>query len=305
MLLHYDSGVVHTKKLKGHLRSFTWDRTDKYLIAVGNNGRVLRIEGKETYFKFPTQQNLRAVSVNPGNGTALIVGNTGTVLLLDEYGDFTKLDPLTSENLRAVSWNSKGTMALIAGNAGSLLKYSNQNIETIDDGRANLRHISWHPISDEALVTSNCFAEEFIPSPNLFSYDAGKGSVTPLNEGRTDLIGVDWKPNGESALVVGYDVVWHNGFIGNFHRTSLSPIPFDNKRVYPVAVSWSPSGEIAAVVTATTQPGIGKGTVYLWDGRSVKSIYTNNEFFFSTVAWDHKGTRLAALASSATRTFNC
>jgi hypothetical protein len=107
------------------------------------------------------------------------------------------------------------------------------------------------------------------------------------------------------ALVVGYDVVWHNGFVGKFDGTVLSPIPFENRRVYPVAVSWKPSAELAALGTATTQPGMGKGSVYLWDGQSLKSIYTNPDFFFGVIAWDSKGACLVALASSATRTFNC
>jgi len=82
-----------------------------------------------------------------------------------------------------------------------------------------------------------------------------------LNEGRADLIGTGWKPTGESALVVGYDVVWHNGFIGTFDGTTLSPIQFDNKRVYPVAVAWNTSAKLAAIGTATAQLGMAKGTV--------------------------------------------
>ena len=126
-----------------------------------------------------------------------------------------------------------------------------------------------------------------------------------MNEGRADLIGVDWEPSGESALVVGYDVVWHTGFIGNFTGLSLSLVPFNNKRVYPVAVAWNPSGKHAAIATATTQPGIGRGSLYLWDGTSLKEVYSNDQFYFSAVAWNRDGKRLAALASTATRTFNC
>jgi WD40 repeat protein len=103
---------------------------------------------------------------------------------------------------------------------------------------------------------------------------------------------------------VGYDVVWHNGFIGNFDRTTLSPVPFENKRVYPVAVAWKPSANLAAVVTATGQAGAAKGTVFLWNGKSLAPIFNDAEFFFSDVAWDRDGSTLAALASTQTRTFN-
>ena len=306
MLLQYDNGLVRTRRLEGYLRSLAWSPIDSSLVLVGNYGMTLRIdEEKTTNLAAPTKQNLRALSINPLDGRILIVGNTGTILLFDKDDGFSKIDASTTENLRAVSWDPKGRMALIAGNAGTLLKYSSQTIETIDDGRANLRHISWRPAASEALITSNCFAEEFIPSANLFTYDANKGIVTPVNEGRVDLMGADWNPIGESAIVVGYDVVWHTGFIGGFKGKSLSPIQFENKRVYPVAVAWDPSGEIVAIVTAAAQLGMGNGSLYLWDGQSMKVVYSNEEFFFSAVAWNLKTKRLAAIASTSTRTFNC
>ena len=252
-----------------------------------------------------TQQNLRAVAVNHSNGAALIAGNEGTLLSLDEEGRFTRIDTSTSENLRAAAWNDDGSVALVVGNRGVILRHWDHGIKSVDGGRANLRHVAWRPGRDQALITSNCFAEEFIPSPNLFSYDARTDHLSSLSEGRADLIGVHWAPAGESALVVGYDVVWHNGFIGVLNGTSISPIQFDNKNVYPVTVAWNPAGELAAIATATTQPGIGKGTLYLWDKESLKRVYSNDQYFFSAVAWDREGKRLAALASNATRTFNC
>lgn len=251
-----------------------------------------------------TQRNLRAASVNPTDGTALIVGNAGTVLLLDEKERFTRISVPTFENLRAVAWHPNGSMALVAGNNGTLLKYSDKGVETVDDGRANLRDISWRPGTNSALIPSNCFAEEFIPSPNLFRCDVEANVVLPVNEGRADLIGAGWKPTGDLALVVGYDVVWHNGFIGTFDGTTMSSIQFDNKRVYPVAVAWNTAAKLAAIGTATAQLGMAKGRVYIWDGNSLKQIYGDDRFFFSDVAWSWKNSRLAAIASTETRTFN-
>lgn len=305
ILLQYEGQKPRTKSLHGTLRSLAWDHHDEHLIAVGNGGRVLRIGEKEQVsLNSGTRHNLRGASVNPMDGTALIVGNAGTVLLLDEDGLFSKVNAPTFENLRVVSWDTKGTMALIAGNNGTLLKYAGGEVDLVDDGRANLRDISWRPPSGEALITSNCFAEEFIPSPNLFRYDAKRNVVEPVNEGRADLLGVDWNSTGGSALVVGYDVVWHNGLIGIFDGTALAMIQFDNKRVYPVTVAWAPSDDVAAIATATAQPGMGQGAVYLWDGRKLTSIYSNDEFFFSDVVWSPTTKRLAAVASASTRTFN-
>jgi len=126
-----------------------------------------------------------------------------------------------------------------------------------------------------------------------------------VNEGRADLIGADWEPNGEAALVVGYDLVWHNGYIGSFDGGSLTPVEFENKRVYPVGVAWNHAGTVAAIVTATTEPGIGRGSVYLWDGNSLRGIFASPDYFFSAVAWSLDGRQLVALASKATRTFSC
>jgi len=305
ILLQYEDQSIRTRKLRGHLRSLAWDRQDQCLI-VGNNGRILRIQDDKLIdLDAGTRQNLRAVAVNHSNGTVLIAGNAGTLLSLDEEGHFARIDTSTSENLRATAWNDDGSVALVVGNRGVILRHWDHGVKSVDGGRANLRHIAWRPKRDQALITSNCFAEEFIPSPNLFSYDARTDHLSSLNEGRVDLIGVHWAPSGESALVVGYDVVWHNGFIGVLNGTSISPIQFDNKRVYPVTVAWNPAGELAAIATATTQPGIGKGTLYLWDEKSLKGLYSNDEYFFSAVAWYREGKRLAALASAATRTFNC
>jgi WD40 repeat protein len=307
ILLRYAFEMVQTRKLGGSFRSFAWEGGGDRLIVVGDGGQILTIEGeKAVKLVSGTHQNLRGISINPTDGTALIVGNAGTVLLLRrEDLSVRRLDAPTSENLRAASWNPRGTSALISGNQGALLRYSSQRLELLGAARANLRHIAWSSASGKALVTSNCFAEEFIPSPNLFAYDPANQTLSSLNEGRSDLIGVDWKADGTIALVVGYDVIWHNGEIAVFDGVNLSHVEFNNKRVYPVAVSWKPSVELATIVTSTPQPGMGKGVVYLWDRKSLRTIYSNDLVFFSAVAWNKDGTELAALGSSMSRTFNC
>jgi WD40 repeat protein len=303
-LLLYDGEKLRTLDLRGHLRGLAWDRQDEFPIIVGNGGQVLKVQGNTPVpIDSGTRRNLRALSVNPKDGTTLIVGNSGTALLL-EGQRVTKISVPTIENLRAVAWSGDGSEALIAGNNGALFKFSCGQVAAVDAGRANLRDISWRPKFTSALITSNCFAEEFVPSPNLFSYNAETNIVEPLNEGRMDFIGVDWKGSGEYALVVGYDVVWHTGFIGSLKETTLSPIPFENKQVYPVAAAWEPSSDIAAIVTATGQVGTAEGTVLLWNEKSLHSIANLPGFFFSDVAWAWGGDRLAAIASTETRTFN-
>jgi len=273
---------------------------------VGNNGRIVKVE-KQRLVTIPTgmRENFRAISISPLDGSILAVGNAGSAILVDEEANVSKVQVSGSENLRAASWNPDGTLALIAGNSGNLFAYKDETTQVIEGGRANLRHIAWRPNTGLALVTSNCFAEEFIPSPNLFSYEAETQVVNPLNEGRADLIGADWKPDGSSAIVVGYDVIWHNGVISTFDGQNLSPIEFPNRRVYPVAVSWNPKEPVAAIVSAVAQPGMGEGVVYLYDERSIQPIFRSNTFFFSAVNWNRDGTELVALGSSVTRAFNC
>jgi len=304
-LLYYDGRNVQTRMFERNFRGLAWSSRDEALLLVGNGGRILKLQDdKFVSINSGTSHNLRAVAVNDSDGAAIVVGNAGTALLVDEENDVSNITLPTFENLRAIAWHREESVALLGGNNGALFEYSRHDVKAIDAGRANMRDISWRPKSNLALITSNCFAEEFIPSPNLFKYDSETTSATPVNEGRVDLIGADWKQNGELALVVGYDVVWHNGFIGTFDGRTVSPVEFENKNVYPVAVAWKPSADIAAIVTATAQTGTSKGTFFLWDEGSLKPVFTDPEFYFSDATWNQYGEKLAALASTETRAFN-
>jgi len=266
---------------------------------------MLKIQGGDAAsLDTGTTHNLRSVSTNPIDNATLAVGNAGTVVVVKANGTLADTDSLTDENLRAVRWNPEGSMALIAGNNGVLVKYTEEGLEAIGGGRANLRGIAWRRNTQEALVTSNCFAEEFIPSPNLFLFDARTNALKPVSEGRSDLIGVDWNPDGGFAVVVGYDVVWHNGFVGRFDASGLSPVEFQNAQVYPTAVGWEPRGRVAAIATGIAQPHSGQGRVSLWDREGFREIYRSEDFFFSSVAWSPVGFKLAAIASTEARTFD-
>ena len=306
IFVHYDGEKVETQDFLGRLRGVAWDAGGSCLTLVGNGGQVIRRLGdREVRLHTPTKHNLRAVSVNPTTGSALAVGNAGTILAITADGSLAKVSTPTYENLRAVRWNAEGSMALIAGNNGVLVKYTEHGLDMVDDGRANLRGISWRHKSNVALITSNCFAEEFVPSPNLFAFDAGTNVLKPVSEGRSDLIGVDWNPGGGFAVVVGYDVVWHNGFMARFEGTNLSPIRFENERVYPIAVRWEPKGNLAAIATSIAQLHSGQGRLILWNGETFTEIYRSDEFFFSHIAWSPVGFKVAAVASTEARAFDC
>jgi len=305
ILVRYDGENLETQEFSGRLRALTWDAEGSRLTLVGNHGRMLTIQrGRQLRLDSGTKDNLRAVSTNIASGTTLAVGNSGTIIAVSAGGSVVKASAPTFENLRAVRWNDQGTAALIAGNNGVLIKYTEDGIGLIDDGTANLRGISWRKGSNCALIVSNCFAEEFIPSPNLFILDGEKNILKPVNEGRSDLIGVDWNPNGTFALVVGYDVVWHTGYIARFDDTRLSPIKFDTDRVYPIDVSWDPTGRMAAIATSTAQLHSGQGRIVLWNGETFREIYRTVQFFFSDLAWAPVGFELAAIASTEARTFD-
>ncbi|HUK49548.1 MAG TPA: WD40 repeat domain-containing protein [Terriglobales bacterium] len=305
IIVHYDRRRTDLVQVNGQLRSLDWDRQDVQLTVVGGHGFVGRFhDGSLARVESGVTQNLRAISINPKDGTMLIVGNRGTVLLLEDLDRVAQIYSPTSENLRAVAWNTSGDVALVAGNNGVLMRYENHRLDFIGGAMANLRDVSWRPNHDEALVTSNCFAEEFIPSPNLFTYDANANLLKRLNESRADLIAVDWNSKGDGAMVVGYDVVWHTGVIASYKDQELTNVDFHNKRVYPTSVHWNPAGNVAAIGTATSEPGVGTGKLLLWDGNVVKEVYNNPRFFFSELKWSPDGSRFGAVASSGTRAFN-
>jgi len=297
----YENREVQTIPLKGRFRGLAWDPKGDFATLVGDNGKMLRVFSDRTVRELDsgTASNLRSVSANPNDGALLIAGNSGTLLYLGESK--ISIRALTVENLRAVSWNAQGTIALIGGNSGVLLKYANLSVGNLGYLRANLRRIAWHPRDDRALITSNCFAEQFLPSANLFHYDSDRDQLQEANRSQADLIGVDWEPNGDFAVVAGYDIVWHTGIIAKFNGTDLSPIKFENKQFYPVAVA---IGESVAFCTAVTQPGIGTGSLRLLKDGELRTIFENDRYYFSTVAWNKHGS-LMALGSPANRTFNC
>jgi len=301
IIVLYENREVQTISIKGRFRGIAWDPKGDFATLVGDNGKIAKVFSDRTVTELDSgiASNLRSVSANPNDGALLIAGNSGTLLYLDERK--TSIQVPTVENLRAVSWNAHGTTALIGGNSGVLLKYADFSARNLGNQRANLRRIAWHPRDERALITSNCFAEEFLPSPNLFLYDSDEDQVREANRSQADLIGVDWEPNGEFAVVAGYDIVWHTGIIAKFIGTELTPYEFEDKQVYPVAVA---VGESVAVCTAVTQPGIGTGTVKLLNEGKLRTLFESDRYYFSTAAWNKHGS-LMALGSPANRTFNC
>jgi hypothetical protein len=170
-----------------------------------------------------TKHNLRAVSLNPISHTVLAVGNSGTIIEFSTEKSFRELHSPTGENLRAVSWNNEGDKALIVGNNGALLKYAEDRLDLVEDGRANLRAISWRG-KTEAIVSSNCFAQEFIPSPNLFVLDTENDTLRPVGEGRIDLIGAK-----KGALRLSWGMMWF-GTMGSLQGSMEKTCPPLNSR---------------------------------------------------------------------------
>jgi len=140
ILIHYRDNKIRTQPVRGIFRGIDWDTRGQSFTLVGDGGQIVKVQGeKSLVFKSGTRQNLRTVSTNPHDGTALIVGNAGTIILLDEDGNPSKINVSTAENLRATSWSSDGSVALIARNRGTLLKYTDLGVETVNGGTANLR----------------------------------------------------------------------------------------------------------------------------------------------------------------------
>jgi hypothetical protein len=62
---------------------------------------------------------------------------------------------------------------------------------------------------------------------------------------------------------------------------------------------------VAAIATSIAQLHSGLGRLILWNGETFTEIYRSGEFFFSHIAWSPVGFKLAAVASTEARAFDC
>ncbi len=174
-------------------------------MAVGNKGLVLNFNGVTfEQQNSPSQENLRCASYNTA-GEAIIVGNHGTILYSKD-GELTPIKEDTKDNLRRVSWSPDGSAAILVGNNGTALSWRGGEIKEVAGAINNLRSVTWHPDGHEALISGNYFGTSMVPCPTLYSYELASERMRPLKTtDKIDILAIEWRPDGEYALAVGYE----------------------------------------------------------------------------------------------------
>jgi len=122
---HVDSGVLTD------LNDVDWSSDGTYALACGAGGRVLRYDhptGAVTSIRTGVLE-LRGVAIQPGEETALAVGDAGQVW---EYSGgiwFNKKNDSVSQNLWDVAWRPDGALAMIVGASGMVLSFTGGRVE--------------------------------------------------------------------------------------------------------------------------------------------------------------------------------
>ncbi len=285
------------------IRWIAWRRDGGSALAVGNGGLILHFDGEAfDRLESPTRENLRCASYNPAN-QALIVGNRGTMLQL-KNGEITTIGVDVEANLRRVSWSPDGSLALVVGNSGSALAWQAGNVQELTGAFSNLRSITWHPEGRHALVSGNYFGMSMVPCPTLYEYQRESNQLNPLTTTeKTDLIGVEWKPDGEYALAVGYEVVWQEPRVFRWTKNELETIHVPEPGLYPSLVAWDPTGDRALIGTGSPfPPGQGEGVILEYRRGKVRKL-DSSSYRIACIAWHPMEDFAVIVGQANARTF--
>ncbi len=287
------------------VRWVSWKEDGRTALLVGDRGLILNFSG-EKFAKVdsPVSDNLRSSDYNPDKSLGLIVGNKGTLLALEGTKP-RRMKPITEANLRRVSWSPDGSLALIVGNAGTVLAWDGAVVKEVGGALSNLRSIAWHPDDEYALLSANYFASEMVPSPTLYRYEKGASEVTPLktNE-KTELISVNWKPDGTYALAVGYEVVWQESRVYRWKNEDLELLALQDPGLFPTVVAWHPRGDCALIGTGSPYaPGQGEGIILEYTENGFRKLYSS-KYRVVCIAWSPDGKYAWIVGGENSRTFS-
>jgi len=286
-----------------NIRWIAWRRDGRSALAVGNRGLVLGFDGQKfRKFNSPTRENLRCASYNPMN-EAMIVGNRGAVLLF-KNGNLEVVGVGTEANLRRVAWSPDGSTALLVGNDGAALGWKVGKTQELAGALNNLRSVSWHHQGRNALVSGNYFGTSMVPCPTLYGYEEGAKELKPLiTIEKTDIIGVEWNPDGSYALAVGYEVVWHEPCVFRWTNGELENIPVTDPSLYPTLVAWDPRNNRALIGTGSPFPrSRGQGAILNFEEGHIRKLYSCPHRI-TRMAWHPKGDVAIIIGNTNARTF--
>ena len=308
-IILYEDGSFRFLELpsKHRVRWAAWKPGDNYAILVGNHGTILELKD-ESFTMLDSGDvvdNLRCVSFSR-HGDAMIVGNNGRILRLE--GERVREIPVGSgDNVRRTSFSPGGERCMMVGNGGLCLEYMDGSLNTITGAENNLRSVSWHPSGRSALISGNAYRPSsagLIPSPNLYIYHEGTSELEPLSGmEKVDIIGVEWDPNGETALAVGYDLVLHRSVVMSYTDGEITVLPLDEERLFPTGISWSPRGNFAFIVTGGPQSGVGVGRVIKYRDSGFNNLFSAGDYHLDGVSWESSGKRAAIFGSTSSKIF--
>lgn len=285
------------------IRWIAWSRDGGSALAVGQRGLVLRFDGEKfEKLESPAQENLRCASYNPA-GEALLVGNRGTVLQFS-HGSFVLGAVGMEANLRRVAWSPDGSTALLLGNNGTALTWQTGTTQELAGALNNLRSVSWDPQGNHALVSGNYFGTLMVPCPTLYEYQRGAKELKSLKTSeKTDIIGVEWKPDGSYALGVGYEVVWQEPRIFRWTNNELETIPVPERVFYPTIVGWHPRANRALIGAGSPFPtGRGGEAVLEFEEGKIRRLYSGPHRI-TCIAWHPRGDLAIIVGNINARTF--
>jgi len=305
IILRYHSGQFHQIPAdpRHSIRWVAFRRDGGSGVAVGNKGLVLNFNGV-TFGQqnSPSQENLRCASYNTA-GEAIIVGNHGTILYSKD-GELTPIKEDTKDNLRRVSWSPDGSAAILVGNNGTALSWRGGEIKEVAGAINNLRSVTWHPDGHEALISGNYFGTSMVPCPTLYSYELASERMRPLKTtDKIDILAIEWRPDGEYALAVGYEVVWHEPRLLRWTNNELEEIRFPESGLYPTTIAWAPQDDLALIGTGSPHPpGRDEGRVLEYREGSIRRLYSSTHRI-TCIAWNPREDYAVIVGQKAARTF--
>ncbi len=307
MIFEYQAGEFRPLKTELHrgVRWLSWKKNGRAAVLVGDKGLVLSFDdGKFAKVDCPIHRNLRCSDYNPAKDLAVLVGNKGAFLTF-ESGELTVVSPATEANLRRVSWSPDGSSALIVGNAGTVLVWNGAHVREVGGATGNLRSIAWHPKGEYALLSGNYFAAGNVPCPTLYRYQMGASEAVPIGiSEKTDLICVDWKPDGTFALAVGYEVVWQESRVFQWKNGELELLALQKHGMFPTAVAWQPDGKYALIGTGNPYPqGQGEGLILRYVENRFQQLFSS-KYRVSCISWHPDGKYAWIVGAENARTFS-
>lgn len=306
-LLTYDQGEFSFLEtgLREDVRWITWKPDGKSALLVGNSGLAAWFrDGVIRDVPSGTRMNLRGAAFSPHDDRAIIVGNNGVMM---EYSDQTmrRIESGVVAHLRRVAWSPDGRNALIVGNDGICARLDADRSVQVRGAVSNLRAVEYQPTRNFALVCANRFSGEFVPSPNLFRYTNENQTLEPLLDGEnSDLTALAWHPGGDKAIVVGYDLTWHEPRLFETDGKEVSKIESKIRGLHPSAVSWLSEHKEALIGTATPEAEHFPSQVLIMSDGRLERIFEATDYHVTCIAC-HPAKDFALIAGSpATRIFN-